>query len=183
MPDPTQPVPGPTREQTITYTNWRGETAQRRIVPERLWYGVTEWHPEPGWLLDATDLDKRERRVFALSGFDTDTTLALLPARPSRCGFMSLGRQCQLPPVHDGEDHKLDLTEPARPSPTDDDRVAELLAGADEWHASLPRLYPDHPDGLVGEYPINPGLVQNLVGALRDARAEGERLRAHQGTT
>jgi hypothetical protein len=120
-----QPAPGPTREQTVTYTNWRGERAERRIIPARLWYGVTEWHPEPGWLLDATDLDKRERRTFALSGFDNTTTLALLPARPSRCGFMSLGRQCQLPPVHDGEDHKLDLTEPARPSPTDDD-LSEL---------------------------------------------------------
>lgn len=42
----------------ILYTNWRGETAVRRIIPARLWFGETEWHPGSQWLLDAVDLDK-----------------------------------------------------------------------------------------------------------------------------
>ena len=57
----------PTKKQvTIVYTNYREETAERRIVPERIWFGTTEWHPEPQWLLDAIDLDKNVERSFAM---------------------------------------------------------------------------------------------------------------------
>ncbi|MBN8187567.1 hypothetical protein JF540_12790 [Salipiger thiooxidans] len=52
---------------TFTYTNWRGETAQRTAVPKSLWFGVTEWHPEPGWLMTAYDLEKAADRDFALA--------------------------------------------------------------------------------------------------------------------
>ncbi len=31
----------------IVYRNYRGETALRRIVPSHIWFGGTEWHPEP----------------------------------------------------------------------------------------------------------------------------------------
>lgn len=56
-----------TEEQvTIVYTNYKGETAVRRIVPEKIWFGATEWHPEPQWLLDAFDSDKQATRSFAL---------------------------------------------------------------------------------------------------------------------
>jgi predicted DNA-binding transcriptional regulator YafY len=50
----------------ILYTNYRGETGLRRIRPERLHFGSTEWHPEPQWLLDAIDLDKSASRTFAM---------------------------------------------------------------------------------------------------------------------
>jgi predicted DNA-binding transcriptional regulator YafY len=50
----------------IIYTNYRGETAQRTIVPQRVWFGATEWHPEEQWLLDAIDLEKGAERSFAL---------------------------------------------------------------------------------------------------------------------
>lgn len=50
----------------IVYRNYRGETAERRIVPQRLWFGATEWHPEEQWLLDAVDLEKQASRSFAL---------------------------------------------------------------------------------------------------------------------
>jgi predicted DNA-binding transcriptional regulator YafY len=50
----------------IVYTNYRGETAQRRIVPQRVWFGATEWHPGEQWLLDAFDLEKGSPRSFAL---------------------------------------------------------------------------------------------------------------------
>ncbi len=50
----------------IFYTNYKGETAYRNIVPEKIWFGSTEWHPEPQWLLDALDLEKNALRNFAL---------------------------------------------------------------------------------------------------------------------
>ena len=50
----------------IVYTNYRGETGTRRIVPKRLWFGSTEWHPKPQWLLDAHDLEKEADRSFAM---------------------------------------------------------------------------------------------------------------------
>lgn len=60
---------------TLTYTNWKGETAQRRIIPRRIWWGSTEWHPEPQWLLTALDVDKGEDRDFALKDFGQPVTV------------------------------------------------------------------------------------------------------------
>lgn len=51
----------------MEYRNWRGETSERTIIPERLWYGVTQWHPVPCWLLSALDVEKGEMRDFALA--------------------------------------------------------------------------------------------------------------------
>jgi hypothetical protein len=65
--------PDPVRESaaqpplTFTYRNHRGETAVRRVVPIRVWYGHTDWHPDPQWLMDAHDLDRGEVRTFALA--------------------------------------------------------------------------------------------------------------------
>lgn len=53
----------------ITYTNYRGETAERTITPKRAWYGISEWHPEPQWFLTAFDHDKNADRDFALIDF------------------------------------------------------------------------------------------------------------------
>jgi hypothetical protein len=50
----------------VVYTNYRGETAVRKIVPERIWFGSTEWHPKDQWLLDALDVEKQAKRSFAL---------------------------------------------------------------------------------------------------------------------
>ncbi|HEY1096573.1 MAG TPA: hypothetical protein VGF14_04980 [Alphaproteobacteria bacterium] len=50
----------------INYTNYRGETAIRRIVPIKIWFGQTEWHPHDQWLMDALDVEKNENRSFAL---------------------------------------------------------------------------------------------------------------------
>lgn len=49
----------------ILYTNWKGETAIRHIVPIRLEYLANEWHPEEQWCLIAFDLDKQAERSFA----------------------------------------------------------------------------------------------------------------------
>ena len=58
----------------LTYTNWRGQTAVRRIVPLRVWFGSTAWHPDPQWLLTAIDMDKGWKRDFALAGFGQPVT-------------------------------------------------------------------------------------------------------------
>ena len=50
----------------ILYTNYRGETALRTIVPERIYFGSTQWHPEEQWLLEAEDSEKGVMRTFAL---------------------------------------------------------------------------------------------------------------------
>lgn len=50
----------------VRYTNWRGHVSDRLISPISLRYGVNEWHPEPQWLLLVYDMDKREKREFAL---------------------------------------------------------------------------------------------------------------------
>lgn len=59
---PTQPV-------TVTYRNWRGEVSERSIIPEIVWFGSTDWHPEPQWLVKAFDTDKGAKRDFALKDF------------------------------------------------------------------------------------------------------------------
>lgn len=56
----------PEREIVIRYTNYRGETALRRIIPMSLRFGSTEWHPRAQWLLEAFDLDRHAERSFAL---------------------------------------------------------------------------------------------------------------------
>lgn len=54
------------KQVSIVYTNYRGETNLRVIEPHRMWYGSTEWHPEAQWLLDALDVDKGAERTFAM---------------------------------------------------------------------------------------------------------------------
>lgn len=52
---------------TFHYKNWRGESGVRRAFPIRTFFGSTEWHPAPQWLLEAWDLDKGALRVFAMA--------------------------------------------------------------------------------------------------------------------
>ena len=61
-----------TKPIRILYTNWRGETSVRRIVPwnsaggnKAMWFGTTDWHPGPQWFVSAYDLDKEDFRDFA----------------------------------------------------------------------------------------------------------------------
>jgi predicted DNA-binding transcriptional regulator YafY len=51
----------------FTYVNHSGETAERKVRPKRIWFGSTEWHPEPQWLLEAVDLGKDGLRDFAMA--------------------------------------------------------------------------------------------------------------------
>lgn len=63
-------APDPAHAISFSYTNWRGEHAQRRAVPISLSWGNTDWHPEDGWLLEAWDHDKQAVRQFALADCD-----------------------------------------------------------------------------------------------------------------
>lgn len=53
---------------TVVYTNWKGETSPRRIIPLQFSYGKTDYHPEEQWLLRVWDLDKQDYRTYALQG-------------------------------------------------------------------------------------------------------------------
>lgn len=50
----------------ILYTNWKGDTSYRNIVPKSVEFKSTEWHPEEQWILNAFDVDKQADRGFAL---------------------------------------------------------------------------------------------------------------------
>jgi predicted DNA-binding transcriptional regulator YafY len=52
---------------TIDYTNHRGERRDRRIKPVDIYFGSTAYHPEPGWLLRAMDVEKGALRDFSLA--------------------------------------------------------------------------------------------------------------------
>ena len=52
----------------IDYTNWRGERRERKIVPQYIVFGSTEYHPGQQWLLVAHDIEKGARRTFAMDG-------------------------------------------------------------------------------------------------------------------
>ena len=49
------------------YKNHAGETALRRVIPGRIWWGTTDYYPEAQWLLTAYDLDRQAERTFALT--------------------------------------------------------------------------------------------------------------------
>ncbi len=42
---------------SIDYTNWKGERRWRTIVPIRVEFTATKWHPQPQWMLEAADLE------------------------------------------------------------------------------------------------------------------------------
>lgn len=52
----------------FTYTNHKNKTASRKVLPIRMWFGSTAWHPDPQWLLEAFDIDKQATRDFAMAG-------------------------------------------------------------------------------------------------------------------
>ncbi|MCH8519715.1 MAG: hypothetical protein LAT82_03080 [Nanoarchaeota archaeon] len=49
----------------ISYTNWKGITSQRRIIPQNILFSSNEYHPEKQWLIEAYDVDKNAMRTFA----------------------------------------------------------------------------------------------------------------------
>ncbi len=54
------------RAVKVIYTNWRGETAERSIIPVSISWGTTEWHPQEQWLLKVWDIERQAYRDYAL---------------------------------------------------------------------------------------------------------------------
>lgn len=80
---------------TMTYRNWRGEVGKRSIVPIRVWFGATEWHPEPGWLLSALDMEKGVERDFALADCEfAALTVTPQPTPDAVARLVEAGRPC-----------------------------------------------------------------------------------------
>ena len=52
---------------TLDYENHRGERADRRVEPRKVWFGTTEWHQNPQWLVECYDFDRKALRNYALS--------------------------------------------------------------------------------------------------------------------
>ena len=50
----------------MIYTNWKGETGLRKIIPKEIIFSSNEYHKEEQWLLVAFDLDKNAERTFAI---------------------------------------------------------------------------------------------------------------------
>ena len=50
----------------IDYTNYRGESGCRVIMPIEKFFGINEFHPGEQWLIRATDVEKNAERVFAM---------------------------------------------------------------------------------------------------------------------
>lgn len=81
---------------TFWYRNHRGEISQRNVTkPEKIWFGSTEWHPKPQWLMTAWDIDKDALRDFAFKDIINDSAVedaklldfAEETARKSRTGI------------------------------------------------------------------------------------------------
>ncbi len=54
------------KQVTIVYTNYKGVTGERVIIPIEILYGHTDWHKEDQWLLRAFDVAKQAERTFAV---------------------------------------------------------------------------------------------------------------------
>ena len=50
----------------VRYTNYRGETAVRLIVPVRFFWGSNEYHKEEQWLVEVFDVERNAIRIYAL---------------------------------------------------------------------------------------------------------------------
>lgn len=80
----SQPAPHvqPGAPVVLPYTNWKGETALRTIIPRSIRWGSTEWHPEPQWLLTAFDVDKDAERDFAIKDFGKPAQPVAVKVKP-----------------------------------------------------------------------------------------------------
>lgn len=55
------------KEIDLEYTNWKGDTRIRKVIPLRVWYGSTKFHGAPQWLLKVRDLEKDAERDFSMA--------------------------------------------------------------------------------------------------------------------
>ena len=67
----------------ILYTNHRGDTSIRKIIPKEVFFHKTEWHPEFQWFMKAFDLNKEADRDFAMK--DIKKVYSSKPTTCFRC--------------------------------------------------------------------------------------------------
>jgi hypothetical protein len=103
----------------LVYTNYRGETSERTIVPKSVRFGSTERHPEPQWLLLAFDVDKQADREFALKDFGAALS------HPSAGDFVLVPREEMTDAMMDAAQSYLDKR---------DLRGSFQLPGTFNWH-------------------------------------------------
>lgn len=60
-------MPSKNPSLVFEYKNWKREKGIRTVIPKRIYYGHTEWHPTDGWLLEALDIEKNEIRHFSVT--------------------------------------------------------------------------------------------------------------------
>jgi len=65
----------PAPEVEFTYTNWKGETKQRKAVFTTLFWGSNEWHKDPQLLIYGYDLDKKAPRTYAVKDISNLTPI------------------------------------------------------------------------------------------------------------
>lgn len=51
---------------TFDYVNYKGEPSSRKVIPIKVSFDRSEWHPEPQWMLHAWDVEKEAYRDFAM---------------------------------------------------------------------------------------------------------------------
>lgn len=119
---------------TLGYTNWRGEFARRRVVPIRVWFGSTEWHPEPQSLLRVWDMDKGALRDFALLDIGE-------PRYEPVNGTSEAGV-----PLHGSEAMRQGWTVTSNPYKGKDDPESKCrrLEWEAEWHGANAQCFRDH---------------------------------------
>lgn len=56
----------PKKNLLFEYKNWKGEIGIRKVAPDSIWFGSTDYHKDEQWLLNGLDIDKQEYRDFAI---------------------------------------------------------------------------------------------------------------------
>jgi len=74
----------------LVYRNHRGEVRTRRIRPLGIYFGSTQWHPEPQWLVNAVDLEDDAVKQFALKDFLGAPHLPPAPSAEALAGAVEL---------------------------------------------------------------------------------------------
>lgn len=60
-------MPNPNKAIYFTYRNYQGKVNQRKVVPQKIWFGHSEYHDNAQWFMRGFDLSKNDWRDFALT--------------------------------------------------------------------------------------------------------------------
>lgn len=71
----------------VRYTNYKGDTKVREIVPLSVSFKSTMHHPEPQWILECWDCDKDAYRSYTLKDCDfVNTKIPLFTVKEDEYG-------------------------------------------------------------------------------------------------